>query len=181
MRNALTPMGCESYASVRTANLLVARLDVRSSMCCCSVLARSMLLILVSICMGGTVVIENPGSSLIWMHDRFQWLVDILEAQGIKAPRLSIGSVVLALAVFCAQMFKQSFWMRHFAAATPKRTCLWSTGSAIGALGLYATMKKGDFKPTAKTTVHYVNGHGEVAYKASAALKKTQLLICKEC
>ena len=35
--------------------------------------------------MGGTPVIENPGSSLIWMHERFQWLLGVLQNMGIRA------------------------------------------------------------------------------------------------
>ena len=45
-----------------------------------------MLLILVIIAMGGTPFIENPGTSLIWLHDRFQWLLDMLEIARIRVP-----------------------------------------------------------------------------------------------
>lgn len=40
--------------------------------------------------MGGTPVIENPGSSMIWLHDRFQWLLGILENAGIRDPQPNI-------------------------------------------------------------------------------------------
>jgi len=45
-----------------------------------------MLLILLCVCMGGTPVIENPGSSMIWMHERFQWLLGVLQEHGITEP-----------------------------------------------------------------------------------------------
>lgn len=47
---------------------------------------RSILLVLLCICMGGTPVLENPGSSLIWLHSRFQWLLSILEAAKVREP-----------------------------------------------------------------------------------------------
>ena len=47
---------------------------------------RSILLILVTIAMGGRPFIENPGTSLIWLHDRFQWLLDMLEIARIRVP-----------------------------------------------------------------------------------------------
>ena len=47
-----------------------------------------MLLILVCVAMGGVPVIENPGSSLIWLHDRFQWLLGVLQAAGLSATLL---------------------------------------------------------------------------------------------
>lgn len=37
--------------------------------------------------MGGTPVIENPGSSMIWLHTRFQWLLEALEVANMKDPR----------------------------------------------------------------------------------------------
>ena len=30
------------------------------------------------------MVLENPGSSLIWMHDKFQWFLGALESVGLK-------------------------------------------------------------------------------------------------
>ena len=111
-RDYLTPMGCGSFPSVQTANLLVARLgcskqdknkdrNVEEIRClfhregssyssriashAMSLSHRSILLILLCICMGGKPVIENPGSSLIWMHERFQWLLGVLQNMGIRA------------------------------------------------------------------------------------------------
>ena len=57
-----------------------------ASLFCSASALRSILLILLCICMGGTPVIENPGSSMIWMHDRFQWLLGVLENVGMRDP-----------------------------------------------------------------------------------------------
>lgn len=51
---------------------------------------RSILLILLVVAMNGTPIIENPGSSLIWLHDRFQWLLEILENAGLREPQLKL-------------------------------------------------------------------------------------------
>ena len=100
-RDYLTPMGCEAFGSVITANLLVARSGSqnvsRMWSKCHTILRpqhfaslRSILLIAVCICMDGTPVVENPGSSMIWLHDRFQWLLAKLETLGMKEPVLSL-------------------------------------------------------------------------------------------
>lgn len=47
---------------------------------------RCMLVLLITICLGGHIVIENPGSSLIWLHDRFQWMLVQLNAIGMLVP-----------------------------------------------------------------------------------------------
>lgn len=144
-RDYFTPMGCRAFQSVEMANLLV---------------ARSMLLILLCICMGGTPVVENPGSSLIWLHDRFQWLLGCLEKIGLT-------------------MYKQKFWMCYFGSPSMKRTILWSTGSPIAALKKFQTMQRKDFEfdGAAKTAEKYLNSRGEVAYKGTKALKGTQVYV----
>ena len=45
------------------------------------------MIILLIIAMGGTPVIENPGSSMIWLHTRFQWLLQALELGNMKDSR----------------------------------------------------------------------------------------------
>ena len=111
-RDYLTPMGCEAFQSVQSANLMVSRLGCKELVgafswphSIASSLSesahpklerrRSMLLILLCICMGGTPCIENPGSSMVWMHDRFQWLLGVLELCKIKEPQLIFDVNVL--------------------------------------------------------------------------------------
>ena len=45
---------------------------------------RAILLIGLTICASGCFVLENPGTSLIYLHDRFQWLLQQLENMGMK-------------------------------------------------------------------------------------------------
>ena len=47
---------------------------------------RCILVIMVTVSLGGHMVLENPGSSLIWLHDRFQWMLETLASLGIKVP-----------------------------------------------------------------------------------------------
>ncbi|CAL1152631.1 unnamed protein product [Cladocopium goreaui] len=141
-RDYATPMGCD-VPSVVLANLLT---------------SRSCFLILFVICMEGVPVVENPGSSLIWLHDRFQWLLTLLERAGLK-------------------MYRQSFWMRGFDHFSMKRTILWSTSPAIIAFMQFAHFKgKKDKSPASKsTTRRYINRWGEVAYHGTRDLKRTQI------
>ena len=78
-----------------------------------------------------------------------------------------------------AKMYKQRFWMCHFGSPTMKRTILWSTSSAIGALSLYMKASRKKSNSDKKTAVKYKNKHGETAYKGSSFLKRTQCLGCK--
>ena len=66
--------------------------------------------------------------------------------------------------------------MCYFNSRTCKRTILWSTGSIIGALKIYKTMRRSDFNfdPRHKTAVTYTNRRGEKAYKGSSELKRSQ-------
>jgi hypothetical protein len=41
---------------------------------------------MVTVSLGGHMVLENPGSSLIWLHDRFQWMLETFASLGIKVP-----------------------------------------------------------------------------------------------
>ena len=45
-----------------------------------------MLLVLLTIAAGGIPLIENPGSTLIHLSDRFQTVVALLRARGIRSP-----------------------------------------------------------------------------------------------
>jgi hypothetical protein len=47
---------------------------------------RSVILMICVICAGGTICMENPGNSLIGMHSRFVWLVNLFSSFGIRAP-----------------------------------------------------------------------------------------------
>ena len=54
-----------------------------------------MLLIGMAICMSGVVLIENPGSSMLFLHDRMQWLLQQLEKAGMVVPLLQITHINL--------------------------------------------------------------------------------------
>ena len=53
---------------------------------------RCILLLMTAIAAGGCPVVENPGSSLIYLHDRFQWMIDRLRAIGISVSSAAAGA-----------------------------------------------------------------------------------------
>ena len=63
-----------------------------------------MLVILITVSLGGHIVLENPGSSLIWLHDRFQWMLESLGSIGLKGTFLKgfnmVGAYFLARNAF---------------------------------------------------------------------------------
>ena len=46
---------------------------------------RCILLMMLAVCAGGVTVIENPGTSLIYLHDRWQWMLQRLHEAKIPA------------------------------------------------------------------------------------------------
>ena len=88
LRSMLHPMGNPLAASVRGGNLMVSRLATYKTSSSASHGLffekpepwRCTLLWVLTICCGGSILIENPRTSLIFMHERFQWMLSCLEA-----------------------------------------------------------------------------------------------------
>jgi len=105
-RDYLNPHGHPEYPSVALANCLVARLGLENKLTSvhldgnfpitfflgASGPGRCMLIALITISLGGHMVLENPGSSLIWMHDKFQWFLGALESVGLKEAQSMLGT-----------------------------------------------------------------------------------------
>ena len=53
--------------------------------------AAGILLVMTSIAAGGCPIIENPGSSLLALHDRFQWMIDKLRSIGVSVSAAEPG------------------------------------------------------------------------------------------
>lgn len=49
---------------------------------------RCVLLLLVVLAMEGVYIIEQPSSSLLLLHERMVWFVDLMEELGMKDPCL---------------------------------------------------------------------------------------------
>jgi hypothetical protein len=49
-------------------------------------LPRTVILMILVICAGGTILMENPQNSLVAMQSRFVWLVKLLERAKIPVP-----------------------------------------------------------------------------------------------
>lgn len=118
--------------------------------------ARSMLVVLLTIAAGGIPLIENLGSTLIHLSDRFQKLVALLRARGFR-------------------LYRQAFWMKHYGHMCLKRTLVWSISPAILLLDLGPVLK-GVHKSEVKTALKYVDKNGKTRYKGNGkTLKGTQL------
>lgn len=138
-RDLLTPMGQQDYPSVASGNRMV---------------SRAVLLWLLLICMGAVPILEQPSSSIMNYHDRFQWLFQLLRKYGIA-------------------VYRTSFWMAHFKHPTSKRSSAWSTCWPICHLNRGKLNRK-SFKKEYETAVRYVDGSGKQRWKGSSKLKGTQ-------
>ena len=138
------------------------------------------------ICASGCIIIENPRSSLIFLRDRFQWLLKQLERVGMKVAGLRMDFCWPIFAsmskwwtrhsqlCLATKMYRQALWLGNYKHQSPKRTLPWSTSRAIGCLNLGFLAKT--FKTSVATTKRYIDKRGKTRYQGSAALKPTQLL-----
>lgn len=74
------------------------------------------------------------------------------------------------------EVFKISWWMRHYDACTPKRHVGLCNNVWFDRLNLGKLTKKDKKGCTTKTVVKYVSKSGRPSYKGTSALKSTQFL-----
>lgn len=74
------------------------------------------------------------------------------------------------------EVFKISWWMRHYGACTPKRHVGLCNNVWFDRLNLGKLTKKDRKGCTTKTVVKYVSKSGRPSYKGTSALKSTQFL-----
>ena len=135
-RSPMMPWGDTELESVRVGNCLM---------------SRSLLLALLCWCLGGTFLLEQPGSSRITLYPRFDWLV-------ARVPNL----------------WRCAWWARHYGALTPKRHRAWSNSAKIGLLDRGRLSKAQQEKCIVKTTKRKVGQKGKVSFSGNRYLKGTQ-------
>ena len=59
------------------------------ALCIISLANRSVILMWITILMGGTYCMENPLNSLVACHPRYVWMLEQLRVIGVYVPRLS--------------------------------------------------------------------------------------------
>lgn len=121
--------------------------------------AHTCLLLLLLSLLHRSFLLEQPGSSLLMMTKRMQWLIEVLAGFGLR-------------------VFKQAFWMSAWGHTNPKRTVLWSNNPIIR---LFSTDKLAGHKlhqlATAKPVVkRYIKKDGTTGYSGSKHLKQTEQL-----
>lgn len=105
---------------------------------------------------GSVWLLENPGSSVVMKHDHMQQLIRSLRKFGIP-------------------IYRQTFWMAHYNHPNFKLTKIWSTASGIWRLD-FGTLsgKAGKVKKSSTTTRKYRNKKGELRFRGTSSLKKSQ-------
>ena len=90
---SLFPFSFETLATVKTHWGTVLQLLM---------LLRSVILMVLVICAGGTICMENPNNSLIALHERFAWLVTLLQSHGIAVLWLQkvIQHMILSIKIY---------------------------------------------------------------------------------
>ena len=121
--------------------------------------AHTCLLLLLLSLFHRTFLLEQPGSSVLMMTKRMQWLLEVLAGFGLK-------------------VFKQAFWMSAWGHTHPKRTILWSNNPIIR---MFSTDKLAGHKlhllATAPPIVHrYKKKDGTTGYSGGKRLKQTEQL-----
>lgn len=124
---------------------------------------------------GGEWVVEQPVSSLITLHERFQWMLRALEGHGIRAARCNKFNSKSQCSSPLAKVYQQSFWMKAFGHPTPKRSFVVATTDKISRLNT-GHMRRNELQAEIQTTKKYINKAGKVRFAGTKALKGTQLL-----
>ena len=164
-------------------------------------LLRMTLLLAFITCLSSVWLLEQPSSSLMIRHERFQWLIERLEELNMRALRMSnsistlvgstwflasvgAGSKVLGWIFVCyatspTKMFRQRFWMRAFKHPTAKPTITWSNTSYIVLLDK-GSMTRKQLTSKTKTSIKMKPKNGRARYQGSPALKGTQSLVLSQ-
>jgi hypothetical protein len=109
---------------------------------------------LLGLCLGIDVVLEQPSSSIMFLHPRIQQIVHLAESGGIRMVR------------------QITTFMGAFGAPSPKMTSL--LGSPTWLHRLKRTIKRSDFKIAGLDIVSRAVVNGKHTYTGSTGLKKTQ-------
>ena len=141
-RSHASPDGDLNQPSVRNGNALA---------------AHSCLLLLILCLLRRTFLLEQPGSSVLMLTSRMQWLIEVLAKQGVR-------------------IFKQAFWMAAFGHSRPKRTVLWGNNPIVR---LFRTDKVAKTASGPAVVKSYLKKDGTRGYSGDPKrLKKTEQLDC---
>jgi hypothetical protein len=137
-RSAWCPLG-RAHPYVLRANTMV---------------SRSAFLMLLGLCLGIDVVLEQPSSSIMFLHPRIQQIVHLAQSGGIRT------------------IHQITTFMGAFGAPSPKMTFL--LGSPTWLHRLVRTIKRSDFKTAGLDIVSRAVVNGKTTFTGSTGLKKTQ-------
>lgn len=148
---------------------------------------RTVLAMMLVMAKQGVWVLEQPSTSLVFRLRRFQKILRMCRASWMHNQFSFVGTIWLVLLLHAwfigilwlkdrpAQVYKQSFWMRAYGAATPKRTTLWSNSTGVR---FFATSKQCIQKMKAakgpKLADSYIDHRGHKRFKGNRFLKKSQ-------
>ena len=118
---------------------------------------------------GAHWTLEQPATSLMYRHKRFQEMCTRVRATCLKgawlAENLEHTHCCYALGEFClvagreSEVYKQAFWMGRLGSPTPKRSILWSSSSSIWKFRRYARLSRSDKASMRKALVKYHKTH----------------------
>ena len=142
---------------------------------------RSILMLILAHIMGSTWLVEQPGSSMLYLHERFQWMLRNICHGGIPAFWLhasyTCGVCCLTLELnMQPRPTKQALWLRLWGHSIPKRTVLWSNSPLIRKLDAGKLRKRDRLTNEHLTTWQDKKGRRRVA--GTSKLKATQKLVC---
>lgn len=145
-----------------------------------------MLAIRLIICRGGVFVIEQPATSVVFRHPRFNellklvtetWLLDMSTYVCLNHEKLRLQKPLLFKHWIPLKVYKQSFWMQGWGGKTPKRTTLWSNSSAIRLFKTGSEHSKTSKLMKGKgLTDRYKDRSGRWRFKGNSRLKGSQSL-----
>lgn len=145
-----------------------------------------MLAIRLIISRGGVFVIEQPATSVVFRHPRFNELLhlvtetrllDISTIVCLNHEKIKVRFVLFVLFKHRIpfKVYKQSFWMQGWGGKTPKRTTLWANSAAIRLFKTGSEHSKTSKMMKGKgLTDRYKDKSGRWRFKGNSRMKSSQ-------
>ena len=142
--------------------------------------ARSVLPLVLLVCQGGVLVLEQPSGSWMLQHPRMRWLWTLIRCMSVCMDvRTKLQH--LWMQPSATNVFKTSWWMYHYGSKSPKRSVALSNSKSIrfldrGRLKGWKQIKAQLGSKGVTKARLYVDSNGKRRWDGTKQLRSTEYL-----